>query len=57
MNERTNGWKITPFYRALSPIGAAAQKAQLETVLSPLQAGFNHKFLAQEGVTLIKCGQ
>ena len=26
MYERTNGWKISSFYRTLSPIGAAAQK-------------------------------
>ena len=26
-NEQTNIWKISPFYRTSSPIGAAAQKA------------------------------
>ena len=57
MNEQTNERKISPFYRTLSPIGAAAQKARLEMVLFPPQADFNHKFHAQEGVTLIKGGQ
>ena len=26
MDGRMDGWKISPFYRTLSPIGAAAQK-------------------------------
>ena len=30
MYERTNGWKISSFYRTLSPIGAAAQKGRKE---------------------------
>ena len=30
-NEQTNGWKISPFYRTLSPIGAAALPPPMKT--------------------------
>merc|ERR1712212_1280721 len=30
-NERTDGWKISPFYRTLSPIGAVALPPPMKT--------------------------
>ena len=30
-DERTDGWKISPFYRTLSPIGAAALPPPMKT--------------------------
>ena len=31
MDGRTDGWKVSPFYRTLSPIGAAALPSPMKT--------------------------